>query len=122
MTKEEALFSFWSGFGLPAYDELTVPKDAELPYITYESITDSLGFTADMSGSIWYRSTDWSDIDSKKDEIAASIGYGHKIIKIDDGYMYITKGTPFAQRMSDDTDDMIRRVLVNLNVEYLTAH
>ena len=36
MDKAQALHSFWSGFGLTAYDENTVPDGAQLPYITYE--------------------------------------------------------------------------------------
>ena len=30
-----ALYGFFSGFGLPAFVEYSVPEDAELPYITY---------------------------------------------------------------------------------------
>ena len=36
MDNEQAYRAFWASFGLNAYDENTVPEDAELPYITYE--------------------------------------------------------------------------------------
>ena len=124
MNKEQAIQQFWSSFGLTAYDSSTIPTgdDApEPPYITYDVITDSLGTPVALSGSIWYRSTSWSAITAKKDKIAAEIGYGHKMIKIDGGYLYITKGSPFAQRMSDE-DDSIRRIYINLMVEFLTAY
>ena len=122
MTKEQGIHSFWSGFGIPAYDERTVPDNAVMPYITYETITDSLDHPVALTGSIWYRSSSWSGVTEKKDLIAASIGYGHKIIKIDGGYMYLTRGTPFAQRMADDNDDMIRRIYLNVTCEFLTAN
>ena len=127
MNKAQAIYSFWSSFGIPAYDQNTIPNAddkadhrPEPPYITYEVIEDSLNTPVALSGLIWYRSTSWKDITLKAGEIAADIGYGHKIIKIDGGYLYITKGIPFAQRMSDE-DDSIRRMYINLMVEFLTA-
>lgn len=121
MNKEQAIHSFWSGFGLEAYDENQVPADAMMPYITYSVSTSSLDSPVQLHGSLWYHSTSWRDISLKSQEIAAAIGYGHKIIKLDDGYLYITKGTPFAQRMSDPADANIRRIYINLTVEFLTA-
>ena len=120
MDKAQALYQFWSNF-LPAYDENNVPDDAELPYITYMTATDSLGYVVQLNGSIWYRSTRWDEITKKADEIAEYIGYGGKVVKLDDGYMWLTKGTPFAQRMRDE-DDSIRRIYINIQAEYLTAY
>lgn len=124
MDKEQGLHSFWSGFGIPAYDERTVPtgKDApEMPYITYEIVTDNINHPVAITGSLWYRSTSWQHITEKQHEIENEIGYGGKIIALDRGYLWITRGAPFAQRMSDDTDDSVRRIIINLMVEYLTA-
>lgn len=124
MDKEQALYSFWSGFNLPAFDERTVPtgKDSPvMPYITYETSTDNIGEQVALTASIWYRSTSWVQVTNKLHEIEECIGYGGKIIKIDNGYLYITRGRPFAQRMSDDTDGSVRRIIVNIMVEYLTA-
>lgn len=124
MNKEQAIHSFWSGFGLKAYDEQTVPTGDDapaFPYITYEVITNNIGNPVQLTASLWYRTTGWTEITAKKDQIAGAIGYGHKIIKIDGGYMYLTLGSPFAQRMADDTDDMIRRIYMQINCEYLTA-
>lgn len=124
LSKERALHQFWSGFGLKAYDEMTVPTGDDapaLPYITYEVIVDNIGHPVTCTASIWYRSSTWTEITQIKDQIAETIGYGHKMIKIDGGYMYLTRGTPFAQRMADDSDDMIRRIYVQLDCEYLTA-
>ena len=120
MTKDEAIYSFYSGFGLPAYDENTVPEGSALPYITYSVSTDSIGNMVILSASLWYRSTSWGAIQDKADEIATALGYGGKIIKIGNGYLWLTKGSPFAQRMSEPSDKMVRRIIININAEFLT--
>lgn len=124
MDKEQGLHSFWSGFGLPAYDERTVPTGfsaPRMPYITYEVVTDNINHPVAITGSLWYRGTSWQQITEKQHEIENAIGYGGKIITLDRGYLWLTRGAPFAQRMGDDTDDSVRRIIINLMVEYLTA-
>ena len=121
MDKAQAIHSFWSSVDLPAYDENSVPLDAQLPYITYNVATDSMGQMVVLHGSIWYRSTSWETISKKADAIAQAIGYGYKMESIDGGYLMITPGSPFAQRMSDE-DRSIRRIYVVLNCEFLTAY
>ena len=120
MNKEQAIQSFWESFGLPAYDEQTVPSDVTLPYITYSVATASLNEVVAMTASIWYKSTSWKNITDKKDEIARAIGPGGKVVKLDSGYMWINRNAPFAQRVSDETDDTIRRYYLQLLVEFLT--
>lgn len=125
MDKAQSIHSFWSGFGLPAYDENTVPtgKNApNMPYITYPVTTDSLGSVVQLSGSLWYRSTSWAEISKKADEISEYIGVGGKVLKLDSGYVWIVRGQPFAQRMSDNSDEMVRRIYINLQAEFLTAN
>lgn len=121
MDKAQAIHSFWSGFDLPAYDENSVPHDATLPYITYGVATGAIGDMVALSGSLWYRSTSWQAISQKADKIAETVGYGYAIYKVDGGYVWITRGTPFAQRMGDE-DTSIRRIYINLNAEFLTAY
>ena len=121
MDKAQAIQKFWSSFGLEAYDENSVPQTAQLPYITYRVSTGSFGQVLNLTGSIWYRSLSWAEISRKADEIARRIGIGYSIDKVDGGYVWITQGTPFAQRMSDE-DASIRRIYINLNAEFLTAY
>lgn len=123
MDKGQALNYFWGSFGLNAYDENTVPDDATLPYITYNTSTDSLNNVVPLTGSVWYRGMSWAEVETKVEDIARSIGeYGHKVIRLDNGYLYITKGTPFAQRIVDGTDEQIRRIYINIMAEFLTAY
>lgn len=121
MDKEQALHSFWSSFAIPAYDESTVKETATLPYITYNVVTDNLGSPAAMSASLWYRSTSWAAITEKKNEIAAYIGRDGRRIRYNDGVLWIKRGVPFAQRMSDE-DDTIRRIYINIEAEYISAN
>lgn len=123
MDKAQALHDFWSSFGLPAYDQFSVPDDAEFPYITYEVATDSIGHALPLTASVWYRSSSWKDISLKTEEIAKYIGeHGSLIRKIDGGYMYLYKGSAFAQRMNDAEDDMVKRMYLNILVEFFTAY
>lgn len=119
MDKAQALHSFWSSYGIPAYDENTVPDDATLPRITYKVVEGALDEREQINASVWYRDTSWAAIEAKTKEVAEAIGRGGKIIKIDGGYAWITRGTPFAQRMGDD-DDTIRRMYLTTYVEFLT--
>ena len=119
MTPLQALHNFWSGFSIPAYDENTVPDDAALPYITYEASKDFFGPAIAQSASIWYRSPSWADITAKEQEIAAYIGRGGLMIGCEGGAIWIKRGQPWAQRQPDASDDAIRRIVLNLEVEFL---
>lgn len=116
----QSLHNFWSSFGLVAYDEQTVPDNAQLPYITYEASKDFFGSTIAQSASIWYHSPSWVDITAKEAEIADYIGRGGRMIACDEGAFWIKRGEPWAQRMTDPSDDMIRRIVLNLEVDFLT--
>ena len=122
MNKWQAIHTFWSIFNLPAYDSSSVPDNAQMPYITYEVVTDSLDTPTFMTASLWYHGTTWEHVSNKADEIAHAIVTMRKPIALDEGYLWIVKGTPFAQRMSDPDDPLIRRVVLNIQAEYLTAY
>ena len=55
MTKAAAIYQFWSGFGLTAYEENTVPENAAFPYVTYQLVTDSFDREVAATASLWYR-------------------------------------------------------------------
>ena len=133
MDKTQAYYYLWSQFGMPAYDENSVPDDetfkkmiesgvikSKFPYITYQVIVDDIDYPVFPSASVWYRSESWEDIDLKMIEISGKIGQ-MKPIKLDNGYMYVTKGTPWAQRMADE-DRTVKRYVLNLGIEFLTEN
>lgn len=117
--KWQAIDEFWNSFGLTAYDELSVPDDAVMPYITYSAAVSNFENPVPLSASLWYRSTSWESVSNKSDQISVAID-GYAIRKIDNGYMFIIKGDPFAQRMSDPSDDAIKRVYINIMAEFFT--
>ena len=122
MDKGQAIQNFWSGFGLTAYDQNSVPDNTPMPYITYTVETGSIGNVLTLTGSLWYHSNSWKEIQRKADEIGRYIGeHGHKLLKIDNGYILLAQGSPFAQRLADD-DNTIRRIYINISAEYLTAY
>lgn len=120
LDKFQALNHFWNSFGIPAYESTTVPEGTNLGdfYITYEATTDSLGRPVPMSASIWKKNTmSWEEISQKAEEISDAL-VQVKVIPMRVGYLYITRGTPFAQRMSDE-DESVRRIYINIMAEYL---
>jgi hypothetical protein len=121
MNKAAAIHQFWSGFGLTAYEENTVPEDAVFPYITYQLVTDAFDNDVAMTASLWYRGESWRDVNEKEREISAYIGIGGVIIKRDGGRIWLKKGAPFAQNMGDESDNLIRRKYLNVTAEFLTA-
>ena len=124
MRKSQAIHNFWSSFGLKAIDENTVPTGddkPDFPYITYSVSESAIDESVMLTASLWYRSESWVDIEIKTNEIAEFIKK-MDAIKIDGGYLTIVGGTPFAQRMNDSSDDLIRRMILNISVEYFTNY
>ena len=121
MTKAAVIYQFWSGFGLTAYEENTVPTDAAFPYITYQLVTDSFDREIPLTASLWYRSESWTAINAKTEEISQKISRGGKIIPCDGGAIWFKRGQPFAQNMGDESDNLIKRKYLNIAVEFMTA-
>lgn len=126
MTKAAAVYQFWSSFGLDTYEENSVYQMDEkptFPYLTYELNTDSFdGEAVALSASLWYRSTSWTQANAKAEEISAAIGRIGKIVECDGGYIWIKRRSPFSQSMGDDSDDMIKRKLLSVSVEFWTEN
>lgn len=112
-----ALNAFWNSFGIPAYDENTVPDGAQLPYITYQANVSGFDEKIVLLASIWYRSSSWAGASEKAHDVNVFIGGGAGI-PYDGGRLWITKGVPFAQRMLEPSDDQIRRILIQIEAEY----
>lgn len=125
MTKAAAFYSFFSSFGLEAYEENAVYSEKEspaFPYLTYEMQSNTFdGNDIYISASLWYRTgASWRDANAKVEEISEAIGRSGKTIKIDGGYLLIMRGSPFSQNLSDVTDSAIKRKLLNFVVRFYT--
>lgn len=122
MDKWEAQYNFWSSFGLPAYEENSVPdlRDITFPYITYEASANAFDEPVTVSASIWDKGPSWETVDKKADEIRRYIKY-MGCPKIDGGrYRVYTGESAFAQNMGDPDDDQIRRKLLSVTFEFMT--
>lgn len=117
MDSLQAYHAFWASFGWKAYDETSVPDIAVMPYITYEAADDYFDNTVALTASLWSRSTSWVDITAKAKEIALKIGLGGIIIPFYNGMIWLKRGHPWAQRMSDGDD--VRRIVLNIEAEYI---
>ena len=127
MTKAGALYSFFAGFDIPAYEENSVYAMAEqgkapqYPYITYEVRTDFFGESdTSITFSLWYNSMLWTDINAKSAEISAAIGRVGKVLDCDGGKLLIMRSQPWAQNMGDGSDDMVKRIVHNLRLRFYT--
>ena len=126
MNNFQALQSFWESFGITAYDEQTIFTDGQrpaYPHITYESFSGQWESRATMSANLWNRSTSWKWLKEKAEEIKNTIGNGITI-NVDDGIIWfcIPQYTPFAQVIaSGSEDDLVKRILLNIEVEFLTV-
>lgn len=83
-----ALYSFFSGFGIPAYVESTEPDGAPAPYITYELAEPAWRGSASIHARVWYRDTSFAGIAGKVDEIRAALGEGVSM-PTDSGAVYL---------------------------------
>lgn len=115
MNRFEAIYCYFSGFGLPAYEENSVPENAPLPYLTYELKTDLFGYTVNFCCSLWYRSQSWAEINAKTDEISRKTGNGGIFLQCDDGKIWLKRGSPFAVSMGDY---LIKRKILTFSAEF----
>ena len=134
MNKQQAYNAFWNGFGVLAFEENSIPDDtvideliksgiapAKYPYIAYEVIIDDLGNAVYPSASIYDKSSSWERIDTLANTISNRI-QNMGTVKLDNGRMFITKGSPFAQHMGEGEAFDIKRIVLNLGVEFLTEN
>lgn len=134
MNKQQAFNNFWGSFGVLAFEENAVPDDdtiqnlinsgaasSKFPYITYQVIVDDINAPIFPTASIWDRSSSWERADLLSNQISEHI-QKMRTLKLDNGRMFITKGSPFAQHMSDGEESPLKRIVLNLGVEFFTEY
>ena len=128
MDKAQALYAFWSNFGLPVLDEQSAYDTSVMeelgityPYISYEAAVGELDAPVALSADLWYQSTSWAAIEAKAAQIASAIGSGGTKIGYDGGQIWITRGNPPYRRMGAENAFDIRRIHININAEFLSV-
>lgn len=118
MTPEAAIYQFFSGFGIPAYASSSVPTEAEYPYLTYDLAVGSwLDGEVNITVNLWYYGGSEAAPNEKARQIGAAIGFGGKTLPCDGGFVWLKKGAPFCQSMTEDNDN-VRRRYINISAEY----
>jgi hypothetical protein len=122
MTKGAALHQFFSGFGMDAYAASSVPEDAVFPYLTHDLVTDSFdNGEVSLTVNLWWYTESEAIPNAKVEEISKAIGMGGHLIECDGGYIWLKRGSPFAQSLKDDTAPNIKRRYLNISAEYFTT-
>lgn len=128
MTREQSLFNFWNGFGIPAFEENSVPTGEDAPaypYITYQLVTDSLGNEVQTSASVFDRNKNeysaLANIQTKVKEIREKISRGGIMLPFDGGAIWLKRNRPFDQTMGDSEDDQVIRAYLNMTAEFISA-
>lgn len=123
-TKAAAYHAFWAQFGIPAYEENSVPDGDDapgFPRLTYEFGTDALAdMGLSLTVSIWYRDTSWVTINAMAETISGVIGRGGVQFPCAGGSCWITRGSPWILSMGDENDDLIKRKVINVTVRWNT--
>lgn len=121
MNKWEAQYSFWSSFGVPAYDAASVPTGDDappFPYITYEGVDAPFNGEVPVLASIWTRGFPWESANSLSDTIFDALKNGGVVVPYDGGIIWITANTPFSQNMGDPSDDLVKRKLLSVTLHF----
>lgn len=121
MDKYEAQYTFWSSFGVPAYEENSVPNvdDVTYPYITYQAMSAVFNGNVVANASIWARSTSWVGADSLSDTIESRLKDGGEVLRYDGGIIWVTPESPFSQSMGDPEDDLIKRKILSVQLHFI---
>lgn len=124
MDKYQALQSFFSSFGLKAYNEVGMPTGEnapKLPYITYEVQVSDWETRVSTTFSVWYREATWKNIYAKSEEIRRKLK-SMCTVKYDNGCICVTAGSPMINYMGDVADDKIKRAVFNIEMCFIDLH
>ena len=122
MSKASAFYTWFSGFGITAYEESNVKSNPTFPYLTYTyAVGDFDSGEVPIVVNLWYRTESNTAIDAKSEEIYTRIGRGGVQFPVEGGAVWLKRGSPFSQALSEPSDANIRRRYININAEFLTA-
>ena len=123
MTKDKALYAFFSSFGIPAYTTTSVPEDAVFPWLTYEYVASAFDEgEVSITVNLWYYTTSEAIPNAKAQELSDRIGRGGVVLPCDEGYIWLKRGSPWCQSLQDAVDPVIKRRYINVTAEYLTIN
>ena len=115
----EALYSFFSSFGIPAYVTDNIPDNVQMPYITYDLLEPEPLAVGRLNASVWYKSTSYAEISAKVDQIKAAIDNGVSLgTSTGAVYLFRERDSAFAKYMNDpnrETKRALFAILIQCN-------
>lgn len=119
MTKEAVLHQFFNSLGIPGYPASTVPDDHGENYLTYDLRSGSFDSgEVSITVNLWFYSTSEEAPNAMARKLSETIGMGGKALPCDGGYVWLKRGTPWCQSLSDGD---YKRRYINVSAEFLTA-
>lgn len=115
----QALYSFFSGFTIPAFVENTEPDNTPAPYITYELAEPDWRGSAALHARVWYRDTSFVAIAHKVDEIRNALGEGVSI-STESGAVYLWADDNWAQFMPMAGDPTLKCAYLSFVLQAIT--
>lgn len=112
-------YSFWMKFTGTAFDRVVGPRNADMPYISYESIDNDIFNTSLQSVIVWVRSEkSLAPLNAICDEIREAIPHeGAKLFLPDGkGAIVLRRGAPFMQPYAQD-EDSVKAAYINVEVK-----
>lgn len=120
MTEMEAIYTFFSGFGLPAYPETAVPPDAALPYLTFESKESWFGDgPVSLGVYLWYYTPAQEVPSAKALEIGRALDRGGVLLPCDGGAIWLQRGTPWCLSRQNQKEPRLQQRVLNVTAEFL---
>lgn len=110
---------YWSSFGFPAYEENAVPDDAVMPYLTYQAVNGQLGGVPNASANLYYKGTSWTKIMQEVNQMEKAID---RQLFIDGGIMKVRKPLQNFAHPMPETVKNVRRMLLTVEIEFLTVN
>lgn len=112
-----ALYAFYSGFGLPAYQTDAVPDDAVLPYITYLYVEPRYQSPVSHYAQLYMRTNSNAELLAKAGEIIRAIGDG---VVFENGVV-IRPESPLVQILGEGENRDVRSAYINLQLNAFHA-
>ena len=122
MTKDEAIFDFFSGFDVAVYALAAVPDDAVMPYIAYTMSSGAWGDeNVGIDAQLWYYTESELLPEGKASEIGAALGLGGTMLPCDGGAVWLRRGNPWQQSIFDESEKNARGRRLSLTAQFITS-
>lgn len=119
----EALYAFWSQFGIPAYAEDMVPDNAKLPYIRYSVVKAPLTSASVATAYNYHNARLMGNVERAAiaDQIAKAIPQGGIKVRLSGGgYLILYRGSDFQTPYKDPEDPNVIGIRTSVEVYFYT--